>query len=142
MLFCRLLILFSQINFLDFFFRNTIRVSNILDTDQTRRSVGSDLGPNCLQMLSAEDTSRQELRFWFLSCFLYFLVLWYFLRTQLQPQKMITENVLIKDNKCLVLWIGLRYAALVFPAFYISWFYGTFRAQTCNCFSIDLHCSF
>ena len=41
-----------------FFFkiiRNTIRVSNSLDPDQDRRSVGFDLGPNCLQSLSAED---------------------------------------------------------------------------------------
>ena len=30
-------------------FRNTIRESNGLDPDQDRRSVGPDLGPNCLQ---------------------------------------------------------------------------------------------
>ena len=30
-------------------FRNTIRVSNSLDPDQARCSVGPDLGPNCLQ---------------------------------------------------------------------------------------------
>ena len=29
-------------------FRNTIRVLNSLDPDQARRSVGPDLGPNCL----------------------------------------------------------------------------------------------
>ena len=57
---------------------------------------------------------------------------------------MITENVLIKDNKCLVLWIGLRYAALVFPAFYISWLYDTFfiilfSNETCNRHNIYLH---
>ena len=40
--------------------RNTIRVSNSLDPDQTRHFVGPDLGPNCLQMLSAGDTSRQR----------------------------------------------------------------------------------
>ena len=33
-------------------FRNTIRVSNSLDTDQDRRSVGPDLDPNCSQRLS------------------------------------------------------------------------------------------
>ena len=33
-------------------------MSNSLDPDQTRRLVGSDLGPNCLQRLSADDTSR------------------------------------------------------------------------------------
>ena len=41
-------------------FRNTIRVSNSLDPDQARHFVGPDLGPNCLQMLSAGDTSRQR----------------------------------------------------------------------------------
>ena len=42
-------------------FRNTcaIRVSNSLDPDQARRFVGPDLGPNSLQKLSADDTSRQ-----------------------------------------------------------------------------------
>ena len=38
-------------------FRNTIRVSNNLDSDQDRHSVGPDLGPNCLQRLSADDIS-------------------------------------------------------------------------------------
>ena len=36
-------------------FRNTIRVSNSLDPDQARHFVGPDLGPNCLQRLSADD---------------------------------------------------------------------------------------
>ena len=37
-----------------------IRVANSLDLDQTRRFVGSDLGPNCLQILrvTANDKSR------------------------------------------------------------------------------------
>ena len=39
-------------------FRNTIRVSNSLDPDQDRRSLGPDLGPNCLQRISA----RQQLQ--------------------------------------------------------------------------------
>ena len=38
---------------LDFF--NTIRVSNSLDPDQARHFVGPDLGPNCLQRLSADN---------------------------------------------------------------------------------------
>ena len=38
---------------------NTIRVSNSLDPGQARHFVGSDLGPNCLQRLSAEGTRRQ-----------------------------------------------------------------------------------
>ena len=125
-----------------FFFRNTIGVSNILDTDQTRRSVGSDLGPNCLPMLSADDTSRQRSEIFVLILLFIFPGSMVLLRTQLQPYKLFTEIVLINDNECLVLWVGLWYAALVFPVFYISWFCGTFRAQTCNCFSIDLHCSF
>ena len=33
---------------------NTVRVSNGLYPDQNRRSVGTELGPNNLQMLSAE----------------------------------------------------------------------------------------
>ena len=40
---------------LEFF--NTIRVSNSLDPDQARRYVGPDLGPNCLQRLSADNKS-------------------------------------------------------------------------------------
>ena len=43
----------------DGFVRNTIRVSNILNRDQARSFVGPDLGPNCLQRLSADGTSRQ-----------------------------------------------------------------------------------
>ena len=38
---------------LDFF--NTISVSNSLDPDQARHFVGPDLGPNCLQRLSADN---------------------------------------------------------------------------------------
>ena len=37
---------------------NTIRVLNSLDPDQARHFVGPDLGPNCLQKLSADDNSR------------------------------------------------------------------------------------
>ena len=33
-------------------------VSNSLDPDQARHFVGPDLGPNCLQRLSADDNSR------------------------------------------------------------------------------------
>ena len=50
---------FFQIQFfLKKLFRNTIRVSNSWDPNQTRRFVGPDLGPNCLQKLSADDTRR------------------------------------------------------------------------------------
>ena len=41
-------------------FRRAIRVSNSLDPDQARQNVGPDLGPNCLQRLSADDISRQR----------------------------------------------------------------------------------
>ena len=36
-------------------FFNTIRVSNSLDPGKARHVVGPDLGPNCLQRLSADD---------------------------------------------------------------------------------------
>ena len=38
--------------------RNSFRVSNSLDSDQSRRYVGSDLGPNYLQRLSADSAFR------------------------------------------------------------------------------------
>ena len=38
-------------------FKNTIRVSNGLDPDQDRHSVGPDLDPNSLHVLSADDKS-------------------------------------------------------------------------------------
>ena len=38
-------------------FRNTTRMSNSLDPDQAGHFVGPDLGPNCLQRLSAETKS-------------------------------------------------------------------------------------
>ena len=34
-----------------------MRMLNNLDQDQVQTFVGPDLGPNCLQLLSAEDTS-------------------------------------------------------------------------------------
>ena len=40
-------------------FRNTIRMSNSLDPDQAQHFVGPYLGPNCLQMLSADDKNHQ-----------------------------------------------------------------------------------
>ena len=50
---------FSKLTFSQNSFRNTIRVSNGLDPDQDQYFVGPDLGPNCLQSLSADDISRQ-----------------------------------------------------------------------------------
>ena len=57
MVFCHLLI-FSKSTFYKNSFRNTFRVSNSLDPDRARHFVGPDLGPDCLQRLSADDTSR------------------------------------------------------------------------------------
>ena len=51
---------FSKSTFSINSFRNTIRVSNILDPDQGQHFVGPDLGPNCLQRLSTNGTSRQR----------------------------------------------------------------------------------
>ena len=51
-----LLLLFLKtftLSMLDFF--NTIRVLSSLDPDQARQNVGPDLGPNCLQRLSANN---------------------------------------------------------------------------------------
>ena len=58
--FCHLLIFFSKFTFLKNSFRNTVRLSNSLDPDQARHGVGPDLGPNCLQWLSADDRSLEE----------------------------------------------------------------------------------
>ena len=49
---------FSKPSFSKDSFRNTIRVSNSLDPDQARHFVRPDLGSNCLQRLSADDTRR------------------------------------------------------------------------------------
>ena len=57
MLFCRLWIFFFLI-FQKKSFRNTIRVSNSLDPHQAQCFVEPDLGPNCLQRLSADDKIR------------------------------------------------------------------------------------
>ena len=48
---------FLNLLFLKKYFRNTNRVSNSLDPDQVQRFVVPDLGPNCLQRLSADDKS-------------------------------------------------------------------------------------
>ena len=64
MLFCRLMLFVAVVVFLIIFlknyFRNTIRVSNSFGPDQARQHVGPGLGTNCLQRLSADDTSRQR----------------------------------------------------------------------------------
>ena len=53
-------VFFSKLTFSKNSFRNTIRVSNSLDPDQALTFAGPDLGSNCLQRLSADDTSRQR----------------------------------------------------------------------------------
>ena len=60
MLFVVVCWLFSKVTFSKNSFRNTIGVSNSLGPDQVRHSVGHDLGPNCVQRLSADDTSSQR----------------------------------------------------------------------------------
>ena len=40
------------------FFNSTIRVSSSLHLDQAHHFVSPDLGPNCLQRLAADSTSR------------------------------------------------------------------------------------
>ena len=51
--FCRLLNFFKS-TFSKISLRNSIRVSNSLEPDQARHFVRPDLGPNCLQRLSAD----------------------------------------------------------------------------------------
>ena len=62
---CRLLIFFKislllllLFFFLKKYFRNIGSVLNNLDPDLALRFAGPDLGPNCLQRLSADDTSK------------------------------------------------------------------------------------
>ena len=50
---------FYKINYFKTFFQETMIVSNDLDADQDRRSVGPDLDPNCLSRLSADDKGRR-----------------------------------------------------------------------------------
>ena len=48
----------SKSSFLKTSLRNTIKVLNGLDQDQAQHFVGPDLGRNCFQRLSADDTSK------------------------------------------------------------------------------------
>ena len=91
MLFCRLLI-FSKSTFLKNSFRNTFRVSNSLDPDLARH-VGPDLGPSCLQRLSADDTSvGKEFR----------TILDLVLLNHLISECMMNDNLVHDDNRHLV----------------------------------------
>ena len=66
LLFAYWVILYAFLSSADFFFQNQVlrkilsgiqSVLNSLDPDQARQNVGPDLGPKCLQRLSADDTS-------------------------------------------------------------------------------------
>ena len=61
--------LFFQNQLFENSFRNTIRVSDSSDENQAQLFVRPDLSPNCLQRLSADDTSR----YFFLLKSFYFL---------------------------------------------------------------------
>ena len=54
-----ILVFLFKTNLSKIHFRNTIRVSNSLNSDQDQHSVGPDLVPNCFQRLS--DSRRQKL---------------------------------------------------------------------------------
>ena len=49
------------ISFLSNFFQESPQVSNSLDLDQVEKIVWSDLDPNSLKMLSADDRSQQSI---------------------------------------------------------------------------------
>ena len=60
LLFLNTFILLCHISLFEcWIFFKTIRASNSLDPDQARHFDGPDLGPNCLQRLSADDKSRR-----------------------------------------------------------------------------------
>ena len=47
-------------------------MSNSWDPDQNQHSIGPDLGPNCLQRLSADDTSKELINKYILEFFFFF----------------------------------------------------------------------
>ena len=77
------------------YFKNTIRVSNSLDSDQARQNVGPDLGLNCLQRFSADDTSR--------------------LRVKSQTCKFMTLLIISQLSQFLKSTTNIHYLHLVFP---------------------------
>ena len=52
-------IIHFKLNFLESLFQEYQQSVKQIIADQGRRLVGPDLGPNCLQRLSTDDTSRQ-----------------------------------------------------------------------------------
>ena len=61
MLFGHVLI-FVKINFSEKICQEYHEMLNSLDPDQAQQVVGPDLGPNCLQRLSADDSGRQRVK--------------------------------------------------------------------------------
>ena len=58
-----MLIFFSKLKFIKKFFQEYPQsVSNSLEPDQAQHFVGPDLGPNCLQSLSALNASRRRVK--------------------------------------------------------------------------------
>ena len=51
---------FSKLTFVKNSFKKTVIASNGLDPDQDRRSVGPDLGPNCLQRTKKVAASKES----------------------------------------------------------------------------------
>ena len=53
---------FLKLAFSSIFSKNTIRIANSLDPDETPRSVASHLDPNCLQRPSKSGSSAQRVK--------------------------------------------------------------------------------
>ena len=63
--FCCCRLTFFKINFFKKNFQEYYEKSNSFDPDQDRHNVGPDLGPNCLQRLSADDKERVKTKDFF-----------------------------------------------------------------------------
>ena len=74
--------------------RTTIRKSNSLDPTQAQRNVGPDLGPNCLQKLSADDTSRQRVN---IQSKIYLFMI---LDKPIHANKIIQWNTFLSNKQC------------------------------------------
>ena len=62
---CFMVLLYADV-FQNLIFLKTSFRTNSLDPDRARHNVGPDLGPNCLQSLSADDTNHVLSVSWFL----------------------------------------------------------------------------
>ena len=95
-----LCILFSKYFFFrKISFRNTIRVSNSLDPFQA----GPDLGPNCLQSLSVDDTSKQRAK----------------------VGVVFGKGTCLTSNMTLSHICQYFYVLKIVPAFYVCWIYSS-----------------